>query len=50
MVPTLEVRFAEGAIVISGIIHNPKEVRILEEMVKEVCGERPVRFDLHHRV
>jgi cytidylate kinase len=50
LVPTLEVSFKEGAITVSGIIHHPKEVHIIQEIAKEVCGERPVRFDLHHRV
>lgn len=50
LVPTLEVSFQEGTIVVSGIIHNPKEVHIIQEMAREVCGDRPVRLDLHHRV
>ena len=50
LVPTLEVSFAEGTVVVSGIIHNPKEVRIIQEIAREVCGDRPVRLDLHHRV
>jgi cytidylate kinase len=49
-VPTLEVSLKEGAIVVSGIIHSPKELHLLEEIAQEVCGERPVRLDLHHRV
>lgn len=49
-VPTLEVSLEEGTIVVSGIIHNPKEVHIIQEMAREVCGDRPVRLDLHHRV
>jgi cytidylate kinase len=50
LVPTLEVSFEEGTIVVAGIIHHPKEVRLLEEIAREVCTEKPVRFDLHHRV
>ncbi|RJR32499.1 MAG: BON domain-containing protein [Deltaproteobacteria bacterium] len=49
-VPTLEVSVQDGTIVVTGIIHNPKEVHLLQEIAKEVCGEQPVRFDLHHRV
>jgi cytidylate kinase len=50
LVPTLAVGVREGEIVVSGIIHTPKEVRILEDLAREVCGDRPVRFDLHRRV
>lgn len=50
LVPTLEVGFQEGTITVSGIIHTPKELHIIQEIVKEVCGDTPVRLDLHHRV
>lgn len=50
LVPTLEVGFQEGMITVAGIIHTPKELRLVQEMVKEVCGDRQVRLDLHHRV
>jgi cytidylate kinase len=49
LVPTLEV-FPEGdGLVVSGIMHTPKEFHLLQEMAREVCGDRPVRFDLHRR-
>jgi cytidylate kinase len=50
LVPTLEVTLQDTTLVVSGIIHNPKEVRLLHDLAHEVCGERTVRFDLHHRV
>jgi len=50
LVPTLEVNLQAGTIVVSGIIHHPKELHLIEVMAREVCGERPVRLDLHHRV
>jgi hypothetical protein len=50
LVPTLEVGLQEGTIVVSGIIHNPKELHIIEQIARAVCGDRPVRLDLHHRV
>ncbi len=50
LVPTLEVRLVEGAVVVSGIIHTPKELHLVQEIAREVCGEKPVRLDLHHRV
>jgi cytidylate kinase len=49
-VPTLEVSLEEGTIIVSGIIHSPKESHLLQEIAREVCGEQPVRLDLHHRV
>jgi len=49
-VPTLEVTLKEGNIVVTGIIHHPKESHLLQEIAKEVCGDIPVRLDLHHRV
>jgi cytidylate kinase len=49
LVPTLEV-FPEGdTLVVSGIMHTPKEFHLLQEMAREVCGDKPVRFDLHRR-
>jgi cytidylate kinase len=50
LIPTLEVAFREGVITVAGIIHTPKELRLVQEMVQEVCGDRQVRLDLHHRV
>jgi cytidylate kinase len=49
-VPTLAVSYEKGTIVVSGIVHTPKEMRILQEIAAEVCGDRPVRLDLHPRV
>lgn len=50
LVPTLEVKLEDGILVVSGIIHSPKELSIVEAIAREVCGDRPVRLDLHHRV
>ncbi|MGQ9689624.1 MAG: cytidylate kinase-like family protein [Desulfobaccales bacterium] len=49
LIPTLEVRLENDVLVVSGIIHTPKEQMILKEIAAEVCGARPVRFDLHRR-
>lgn len=49
LVPTLEVKLEDGILVVSGIIHSPRELHIVEAIAREVCGDRPVRFDLHHR-
>jgi cytidylate kinase len=50
LVPTLKVNFRDGALVVSGIIHNPKELHLVQEFTKEVGGEREVHLDLHRRV
>lgn len=50
LVPTLDVQLQEGVLVVSGIIHHPKELHLVQEIAQEVCGDRPVRLDLHHRV
>jgi cytidylate kinase len=49
LVPTLEVFPEEDTLVVSGIVHTPKELHRLQEIAREVCGDRPVRFDLHRR-
>jgi len=50
LVPTLKVDLDHETIVVSGIIHTPKEEKLLKEITQEVCGDRPVRLKLHHRV
>lgn len=50
LIPTLEVRLEDSTPVVSGIIHTPKEERLIREMTREVLGDRPVRFELHHRL
>ena len=49
LVPTLEVIPEGEGLVVSGIMHTPKEFHLLQEMAREVCGDKPVRFDLHRR-
>jgi cytidylate kinase len=49
LVPTLQVFPEEDTLVVSGIIHTPKELHLVQEIAREVCGDRPVRFDLHRR-
>lgn len=50
LVPTLEVTLEGETLVVSGIIHTPKEEQLLHELAREVCGDRAVRFQLHRRV
>lgn len=49
-IPTLEVRVENQEIVISGIIHSPKELALLKNLARQVAGDRPLRFDLHYRL
>jgi cytidylate kinase len=49
LVPTLQVFPAGDTLVVSGIVHSPKELHLLQEIARGVCGDRPVRFDLHRR-
>ncbi|MEJ2070154.1 MAG: cytidylate kinase family protein [Syntrophobacterales bacterium] len=50
LVPTLKVDLEDGTLVVAGIIHTPQEQKLIQELAREVCGEQPVRFDLHRRV
>jgi cytidylate kinase len=49
LVPTLKVNLEEGEIVISGVIHSPRELELVRNLVRQVAGSRQIRFDLHHR-
>jgi hypothetical protein len=49
LVPTLEVALENDALVVSGIIHTPREESLLQEIAREVCGAQPVHFNLHRR-
>jgi len=49
MAPTIAVQAVDGTIVVSGVIHNPKELALIQEIAREVCGGRELRFDLKHR-
>ena len=48
-VPTLEVSPQAGTMVVSGVIHSPRELQRVQEIVKITAGSRSVRFDLRHR-
>lgn len=50
LVPTLEVHLQEDVPVVSGIIHNPQELRLIQEIARELWGNRPVRFALRQRI
>jgi cytidylate kinase len=48
-VPTLTVSLEAGTFVVSGVIHSPQELRLVQEMTREVAGPRPIHFELRHR-
>jgi len=50
LVPTLTVKVEGETLVISGVIHNPREIRLIKEISRQVVGDRAVRLDLRHRV
>ncbi len=50
LIPTLEVRWDGENLVVAGIIHTPKEEQLVQEMAREACGGRPLRFHLHRRL
>jgi cytidylate kinase len=48
-VPTLKVTPEAGTIMVSGVIHSPKELQLVQEIVLNISGSRLVHFDLRHR-
>ena len=48
-VPTLKVSPEADTFVVSGVIHSPKELHLVEELAREVAGQRPIEFKLRHR-
>ncbi|MGQ9921010.1 MAG: cytidylate kinase family protein [Desulfobacca sp.] len=49
LAPTVQVQAADGVIVVTGVIHNPKELAQIQEIAREVCGPGELRFELTHR-
>lgn len=48
-VPTLEVEFDGKSVLIRGVIHNPKEHHLVEEVVSKVTVSHPVVNEMHYR-
>lgn len=48
-VPTLDVLSTGDTIVLRGIVHNPKEHRIIEDEARRLAGDIPVKCELHYR-
>lgn len=48
-IPTLDVESSGTELVIRGIVHNPTQQRLIEEMVRKISGEVPIRYELRQR-
>ena len=48
-VPTLDVHDDGKAIVLQGVVHNPKEHKRIEEAARKLAGDLPLRCELHYR-
>jgi cytidylate kinase len=48
-VPTLELVHDGRAVVLQGVVHNPKEYHLVEEIARQAAGPHPLRNELHYR-
>jgi cytidylate kinase len=48
-VPTLEVLNVGEEILLTGVVHNANEHRMIEEEARKIAGDVPVRSELHYR-
>jgi osmotically-inducible protein OsmY len=48
-VPTLKVSPEAGTMLVSGVIHSPKELLLVQDLAREAAGDRPLEFQLRHR-
>ncbi len=49
LLPTLEVESDGSCIILTGIVHNPREHRRVEEEARRLVGEYPLKCSLHYR-
>ncbi len=49
MAPTLQVEVADGVLTVSGVVHTPKELTLIQEIAQQEAGGREIRFLLKHR-
>jgi cytidylate kinase len=49
LVPTLEVFHEEDAIILRGVVHNPKEYHLIEEIARKIADPHAIRNELHYR-
>lgn len=50
LLPTLDVESDGSAIVLKGIVHNPKEHQQVEEEARRLTEGYPLKFSLHYRL
>ena len=48
-IPTLEVFHDGKSVVLKGVIHSPKELLLIEEIIQNLADSQPVRNELHYR-
>ena len=48
-VPIFNVVPDKDQLLVSGIVHNPEELKKVENAVKKLAGTVPVEFSLHYR-
>jgi len=48
-IPTLDVEFDGRDFVLRGVIHNPREHKLIERAARKLAGELPLRCELHYR-
>lgn len=49
MAPTIQIQPGENTLEVTGVIHNPKELALIQEIARQVCGGRKVNLALKHR-
>ena len=48
-IPTLEIYSDGQAIIIKGVVHNPKENKLIQEIIHQTVDPHPIRNELHYR-
>jgi cytidylate kinase len=48
-VPTLEVVFDGTSVLMKGVIHNPKEHHLIEEIISKITVSHPIINEMHYR-
>ena len=48
-VPTLEIVHDGQAVVLQGVVHNPREYHLVEEIARQAADPHPLRNELHYR-
>ena len=48
-IPSLEVENDGSSIILKGLVHNPKEYHLIEEVAQEAAGDFPLKNEMHYR-